>query len=118
MSSPETRSRVPESGRTAPGSGTPLLALRDVAKRYGRTQALAGATLDVGSGEVVGLVGHNGAGKSTLMRVVVGITSPDAGLIELDGAPVQAGWSPARARAAGIRIVFQELSLCRTLRVF
>ncbi len=118
MSSSEARSRAPEAGRASPASGAPLLGLRDVAKRYGRTQALAGATLDVGPGEVAGLVGHNGAGKSTLMRVVVGITAPDSGTVELDGAPVGAGWSPSRARAAGIRIVFQELSLCRTLRVF
>ena len=118
MSSSEAHSRAPEAGRAAPASGAPLLGLRDVSKRYGRTQALAGATLDVKPGEVAGLVGHNGAGKSTLMRVVVGITDPDSGAVELDGAPVSAGWSPSRARAAGIRIVFQELSLCRTLRVF
>lgn len=118
MSSSEANSRTPEAGQAVPASGAPLLGLRDVAKRYGRTQALAGAALDVRSGEVVGLVGHNGAGKSTLMRVVVGITAPDSGSVELDGAPVDAGWSPSRAREAGIRIVFQELSLCRTLRVF
>lgn len=118
MSSSEARSRAPEAGRATPASGAPLLALREVSKRYGRTQALAGAALDVRPGEVVGLVGHNGAGKSTLMRVVVGITTPDSGSLELDGSAVDAGWSPSRARAAGVRIVFQELSLCRTLRVF
>jgi len=94
-----------------------LLALRGVSKRYGHTQALARADLEVRAGEVVGLVGHNGAGKSTLMRVLAGITAPDTGEIVLDGTPV-ARWDLAASRAAGVRMVFQELSLCPSLRVF
>jgi ribose transport system ATP-binding protein len=114
---------TPDTGRDAAGSGAAgggasLLRVADVFKRYGRTQALDGAELDVGRAEVVGLVGHNGAGKSTLMRVVVGITTPDRGRVEINGGPVANHYSPASSRAAGIRIVFQELSLCPTLRVF
>ncbi len=103
-------------GSAAPGAG-PLLHLEDVYKRYGRTQALDGARLELHPGEVLGLVGHNGAGKSTLMRVVVGITKPDQGTVKLDGRKLD-DYSPERARAAGVRIVFQELSLCPDLRVF
>ena len=95
----------------------PFLRLTHVFKRYGRTQALDDAELVVLPGEVLGLVGHNGAGKSTLMRTVVGITKPDQGSIELDGHEVE-GHSLETARASGIRIVFQELSLSPDLRVF
>jgi ribose transport system ATP-binding protein len=99
---------------TGPGV---LLRLRDVSKRYGRTQALDGADLDVRRAETLGLVGHNGAGKSTLMRVLVGLTTPERGEVELDGRRVER-WSPEAARAAGVRIVYQEGSLCPDLRVF
>lgn len=109
-------SATPGAGFCSPGAG-PLLSLRDVSKRYGRTQALDGAALDVMAAEVVGLVGHNGAGKSTLMRVVAGITAPDAGTIEFGGERVT-NYTPERARGSGVRIVFQELSLCPDLRVF
>lgn len=115
---PEISSRQQAAGPGTFAGGRPLLVLADVAKRYGRTQALAGADLDVQPGEVVGIVGHNGAGKSTLMRVVVGITVPDRGRIEIDGEPVGGDYSPLAARAAGVRIVFQELSLSPSLRVF
>jgi len=112
--------REPAGGRARAGAAgsAGLLQLRGVSKRYGHTRALAEAELDVRPGEVLGLVGHNGAGKSTLMRVVVGVTDPDAGSLELDGAAVSGAWSPAAARGAGVRIVFQELSLCPDLRVF
>jgi ribose transport system ATP-binding protein len=118
MSSHSTapRSARPGAGSSSPGAG-PLLRLREVSKRYGRTQALDGADLEVMPTEVVGLVGHNGAGKSTLMRVVAGITTPDAGSIEFGGGDVK-DFTAERARQAGVRIVFQELSLCPDLRVF
>jgi ribose transport system ATP-binding protein len=104
--------------REGEGAGAaPLLRLRGVEKRYGHTQALAGADLEVRPGEIVGIVGHNGAGKSTLMRVVAGITAPDAGTVEVDGRREEA-YGPAAARDRGIRMVFQELSLCPSLRVF
>jgi ribose transport system ATP-binding protein len=120
---PRTTTDALGAGQEAPGARTanadaPLVRLNEVAKCYGHTQALAGAELDVRRGEVVGVVGHNGAGKSTLMRVIVGITVPDRGRIEINGEPVDAHYSPLAAREAGIRIVFQELSLCPTLRLF
>ncbi|HLI59053.1 MAG TPA: sugar ABC transporter ATP-binding protein [Solirubrobacteraceae bacterium] len=103
--------------RPAAPDATPLVRLERVSKRYGRTRALAGADLEVNAGEVLGLVGHNGAGKSTLMRVLVGITKPDEGQMKIEDRHVD-DLSPEGARAAGIRIVFQELSLSPDLRVF
>ena len=63
----------------------PLLTLRDVSKRFGVVQALAGVDLDVRAGEVLALVGENGAGKSTMMRIVEGVVPPDSGTLAFDG---------------------------------
>ncbi len=106
---------VVDQAGAAAGGARPLLHLQGIAKRYGVTTALDGATLSVARGEVVGLIGHNGAGKSTLMRVIVGLTTPDAGTLEVDGSPAGPGYSIQQARARGIRIAYQELSLAPEL---
>jgi ABC-2 type transport system ATP-binding protein len=64
-----------------------LLQVRDLSKRFGRSGPVAsdGISLDVGAGEVYGLLGHNGAGKTTLVNQVVGLVKPDAGSILIDG---------------------------------
>lgn len=103
---------------TAEGDPEILLRLAGITKQYGLTKALAGVDLILHRGEITGLVGHNGAGKSTLMRVIVGITAPDTGELRIGGTSFETGYSLAAARAAGIRIVFQELSLAPTLAVF
>lgn len=97
-------------------SRTPVLSLRQVTKRYRRVEALDGVDLDVHAREVVALVGDNGAGKSTLARLVAGVEQPDAGFIEMDGAPVSVP-SPAAANALGIATVFQDPALCDNLSV-
>ena len=68
------------------------------------------------AGECVGVVGHNGAGKSTLMHVLNGGVAPDRGRLVVGGEE-QPHWTSARARALGLRCVFQELSLCPNLTV-
>ena len=90
--------------------------LDGVKKSFGAVHALDGVDFSVRSGECIGLVGHNGAGKSTLMSILAGTGSPDEGLIAINGAP-QADWTIQRARALGLRCVFQELSLCPNLSV-
>jgi ribose transport system ATP-binding protein len=62
------------------------------------------------------LVGENGSGKSTLMRVLAGVLAPDAGSMTLDGVAF-APSSPGDARASGVVMVHQELSLCPDLSV-
>jgi ribose transport system ATP-binding protein len=91
--------------------------LDGVEKSFGAVRALAGVDLVVGSGECLGLVGHNGAGKSTLMNVLSGTLTPDAGRLFVAGQEQSAGWSTGSAQGAGIRCVFQELSLCPNLSV-
>jgi len=87
-----------------------------VEKSYGAVRALDGADFSLEPGECVGVVGHNGAGKSTLMHVLNGGVTPDRGKLVVDGEE-QPHWSSARARALGLRCVFQELSLCPNLTV-
>ncbi len=93
-----------------------LLAVRDLRKRFGAVEALAGVDLDLPAGEVVALVGDNGAGKSTLVKAVAGTHTPDGGTISLDGRPVHIG-RPSDAQALGITTVFQDLALCENLDV-
>jgi ABC-type sugar transport system ATPase subunit len=94
----------------------PLLELTGVDKRYPGVHALADVDLSLEAGEVHALLGQNGAGKSTLMKIIAGAEAPDRGTISLRGRPVPQG-APAAARAAGIGIVFQELSLVPTMSV-
>src|SRR3984885_8481094 len=87
-----------------------------VEKSYGAVRALDGADFSLEGGEWVGVVGHNGAGKSTLMHVLNGGVTPDRGRLVVGGEE-QPHWGSARARALGLRCVFQELSLCPNLTV-
>ncbi|HET9070077.1 MAG TPA: sugar ABC transporter ATP-binding protein [Amaricoccus sp.] len=98
-------------------TATPLVLLDGVEKHFGAVRALAGVTLAIRPGECLGLVGHNGAGKSTLMNVLAGVLPPDSGRIEIAGQDLTPGYSVRAAHAAGVRCVFQELSLCPNLTV-
>jgi len=76
----------------------PALRARELAKRYGGTEALRGVDVEVGEGELVGLLGPNGAGKSTLVKIACGLVRPSRGGVDICGAP--AGSTHAR-RALG-----------------
>ena len=71
---------------TDPG---PVLATRQVVRRFGGLQALRGVDLEVGRGELVGLIGPNGAGKTTLFNVISGFLPPTSGKVYLEGQEVQ-----------------------------
>lgn len=96
---------------SAAAPATPLVALTDTAKHFGAVRALDGVSLSIGPGECLGLVGHNGAGKSTLVNVVNGGLDPSAGKIAFPASGART------ALTAGVRSVFQELSLCPNLTV-
>src|SRR5262249_28515703 len=64
------------------------LEISNLHREFGDLVALDDASLEVGAGEIVGLVGRNGAGKTTLMRSVMGIIDPDRGSITWDDFPV------------------------------
>ena len=95
---------------------TPRLALRNITKRYVAAVANDSVSLDLMPGEIVALLGENGAGKSTLMKIVYGLTRPDAGTIAVDGVSVDID-SPRRARSLGIAMVFQQFALFDSLSV-
>ncbi|TIQ24181.1 MAG: ATP-binding cassette domain-containing protein, partial [Mesorhizobium sp.] len=65
----------------APSTTAPFLSLEAVRKTYPGVVALDGFSMEVGPGEVIGLVGENGAGKSTLMKILGGVTRPDSGTV-------------------------------------
>jgi len=85
-----------------------LLAMRAITKTFPGVTALDGVDLSVQAGTVHALCGENGAGKSTLMNVLAGLVQPDAGEVELAGAPVRFA-TPAEAMRAGISMIQQEL---------
>src|SRR5260221_3974510 len=95
---------------------TNIVQLDGVEKHFGAVRALDGVAFAVDAGECVGLVGHNGAGKSTLMHILAGTQTADRGTISVSGT-AETRYSVVRARALGIRCVFQELSLCPNLTV-
>lgn len=106
---------------TAP---TPLRA-EGVVKTFGSERALDGVDLSLAAGEIHALVGLNGAGKTTLMRVLLGMTRPDAGRVVLDlhGAtgPVPVGDVPPAGWAAVGHLIetpftYAELTVVETVR--
>jgi len=102
----------------SPRSASPALAVENVSKRFGATQALDGVDIAVGRGEVHALLGENGAGKSTLVKVLSGLVNPDGGSISVFGALADIAKGGARAaQMLGIRTAFQEISLVPDLTI-
>jgi ABC-2 type transport system ATP-binding protein len=75
----------------------PVVTAVDVTKRWSKTQALSGATLEVGDG-VTGLLGANGAGKTTLLGLILGLYRPDSGVVTVFGRDPWVAGAEVRAR--------------------
>ncbi len=89
--SPASPATPPSPGRRAAptpsaGAGEVQLAARTVTRRFGAFTAVDAVTLDVGAGEVVGLLGANGAGKTTLIRMLLGLLAVSDGSVSMFGA--------------------------------
>ncbi len=80
------------------------ISVENLTKRYGALTALDGLTLDVRGGDMLALLGHNGAGKTTLMKLLLGLTRPSSGRIEL------LGRAPAASRRAEIGFLPENIS--------
>jgi branched-chain amino acid transport system ATP-binding protein len=66
----------------------PLIEVDEIHTYYGKSHILDGVSLEVGSGEVVGLLGRNGVGKSTTLKAVAGLLHPSRGEVRFEGRPI------------------------------
>jgi ABC-2 type transport system ATP-binding protein len=99
---------APRTARTAP----PAVALRGVTKRFGAVTAVDGLDLTIAPGEVVAFLGPNGAGKTSTIDMVLGLSRPDAGSVEVHGL------APRQAVARGlVSAVMQTGGLLKELTV-
>jgi simple sugar transport system ATP-binding protein len=94
-----------------------VLRTEHVSKSFGRVTALRDASIQLGKGEVLGLLGDNGAGKSTLMKILTGFHKPDSGKLYFQGKEIELR-SVGHARALGIEPVYQDLALINELSVY
>ena len=96
----------------------PLIEMLNIVKDFPGVRALDGVSMTLESGEIHALVGENGAGKSTLMKILSGVYPAGSfeGDIRIDDAPVRfTGISDSEA--AGVAMIFQELSLVKEMSV-
>src|SRR5713101_6067453 len=94
----------------------PLLAVEDIHSYYGKSHILHGISLEVGRGEVVGLLGRNGVGKSTTLKAIAGLVHPSAGFVIFDGPPTT-GMPAHRVARLGIGYVHEDRRIFPLLTV-
>ena len=91
-----------------------ILQLNNISKSFGAIKALDDVSLELHSGEVLGLMGDNGAGKSTLIKIIAGNFKPSSGTILFESQKQEFN-RPMDARDKGIEVVYQDLALCDNL---
>ncbi len=98
--------------------GNVVLEMKGITKSFGATKALKNVSIDLLEGEILAICGENGAGKSTLMKVLSGSYSHNTyeGQILIGGAPISFR-TPADSSAAGIEMIYQEISVHLDLSV-
>ncbi len=88
-----------------------ILQMKNVSKTFGEVAAVHHINFEVGTNEIVGLLGDNGAGKSTLVKLITGYHRPDpGGEIRWKGQKVE-HLTVAKARELGVEVVYQERAL-------
>ena len=99
-----------------------LVRIRAASKHYGTVHAVDRVDLDVGRGELFGLIGRNGAGKSTLFKLMLGLVPLTAGDIRIDGTTVTGGDFRAVRRKIGYLpenvVLYDNLTGLETLHFF
>lgn len=97
-------------------SGSYLLRMEQITKRFGGIQALHSIDLEVAEGEAHAIVGENGAGKSTLMKILARELKQDSGNIFLEGQSIN-HLNPWEVQARGLQVVHQDLNVIPSLSV-
>lgn len=104
-----------------------MIEIQGLTKRFGPVTAVAGLSLSVAKGEVLGFLGPNGAGKSTTMKMITGFLAPDAGRVTICGHDIETdttaaqsliGYLPEGAPAYGDMTVRQFLAFIAEVRGF
>jgi ABC-2 type transport system ATP-binding protein len=104
------------------GTETPaLLTLRNLQKRFGETVAVAGVSLEVRVGQIVGMIGPDGAGKTTTMRLALGLLLPESGDVQVAGQPIER-WTGTIKQRFGYMpqrfSLYPDLTVAENLRFF
>jgi simple sugar transport system ATP-binding protein len=102
---------------SATTNGRPLIEAREIAKSFGRVDALRNVSFQLGTAEVLGLLGDNGAGKSTLIKILTGLFAPDKGEIRWEGEAVKFH-SPRDAYEKGVATVYQDLAIVDLMAIY
>jgi branched-chain amino acid transport system ATP-binding protein len=108
--------------KQAPPAREPLIEVRGLVVRHGRTAAVQGVDLTLDAGEIVAIVGPNGAGKTSLLSAISGIARPAAGSIAIGGRPL-AGVALSDVVRRGVALVpegrniFGSLTVLENLRL-
>jgi len=95
---------------------TPLVTVEGIHTYYGKSHILHGVSLEVGPGEVVGLLGRNGVGKSTTLKTVMGLVRPSQGEVRYEGGTIT-GLAPHRLARLGIGYVPEDRRIFKLLTV-
>ena len=93
-----------------------MLSVKNLQAAYGIAQVLFDISFEIGSGEVVTLLGRNGMGKTTTVKSIMGLLRPRGGEVRFDGAPVT-GFPPFRVAQHGIGLVPEGRQIFPTLSV-
>jgi len=101
---------VAEAGTRWAPNGKSVLACDNVSRSFGGLQALKNVSIEIGPGEIYGLVGPNGSGKTTLVNAVTGFYPPNSGTIRFEDKQI-AGVKPHKVAGLGIARTFQNVAL-------
>ena len=105
-----------DSAGDRPAAGAAALAGTGIVKRFGGLTAVDGVDIEVGSGEMVGLIGPNGSGKTTLFDCLSRVAAIDAGVVSFEGADITR-LRPHRVARLGVSRTFQIIRVYRDLTV-
>jgi ABC-type branched-subunit amino acid transport system ATPase component len=95
----------------------PVLEVDNIAKRFGKLDAIKGISLEIPEGEIRGLIGPNGSGKTTMFHLISGFLRPTSGNIRFQGASIK-GKRPHQIAQRGLVRTFQLTSIYRDMTVW